>query len=311
MNLKHLLYITTIAEERSISEAARKLFVEQSSLSHCLKKNEEEIGMPLFLRTTPLTLTYAGEIYLQTARKILSLERELYKQMEDIRNDHRGRIIIGLLPRIGNITLPYIWPQYQAQHPLIDICLVEENRAQLDNMLERGLIDLTFTTSFNHNPNFTYELIFEEDLLMLTPQKYLEQNPPNPSVSDSRDFDVGFYSKTPFILLKPAHKLRRLVNNFFKDHDFEPNVILETDSPTLCADLVMQGLGVTIIPSTTVARIADINAHTCIQRLGSQYRRALGIAYKKNAYMPQYMQDFISVSKEVIASKYPPGFYSE
>ena len=67
MNIRHLKYITTIAEERSISEAARKLFVEQSSLSHCLKKNEEEIGMPLFLRTTPLVPTYAGEVYLETA----------------------------------------------------------------------------------------------------------------------------------------------------------------------------------------------------------------------------------------------------
>ncbi len=309
MNIRHLKYITTIAEERSISEAARKLFVEQSSLSHCLKKNEEEIGMPLFLRTTPLVPTYAGEVYLETARKILALERQLYKQMDDIGQNRHGRIIIGTLPRIGVITLPYIWPEYQEKYPQIEIRLVEESRNELDRMLERGLIDLTFTTRLNRNPSFSYELVLEEDLLMLTPNSFFRRNYLHTPCEELSSFDSRQYQNLPFILLKPNHEFRNLVNRFLKDYNIDPTIILETDSPTLCTNLAMQGLGITIVPSTNVARAASISSSVSIMCLGPNYRRSLGVAYLKNAYIPKYMQDFIAMSKTQIASKYPPDFY--
>ena len=80
MNLKKLKYIVTIAELRSISKAANELFISQPSLSSILSNLEKELGVTLFNRSTsPLSLTYAGEKYVETANKILSLENNLKK----------------------------------------------------------------------------------------------------------------------------------------------------------------------------------------------------------------------------------------
>ena len=64
MTSRELLYIKTIAEEKNISKAARKLYMAQPSLSQSVQKLEEQLGVALFHRTTSgLTLTYAGECY--------------------------------------------------------------------------------------------------------------------------------------------------------------------------------------------------------------------------------------------------------
>ncbi|MGL5314367.1 MAG: LysR family transcriptional regulator, partial [Peptostreptococcaceae bacterium] len=73
MNSKKLNYIITISELQSISKAAAQLFISQPSLSNIVSNLEKELGIKLFNRTTnPISLTYAGERYIETAKKILS-----------------------------------------------------------------------------------------------------------------------------------------------------------------------------------------------------------------------------------------------
>lgn len=76
MNTRQLQYVLTVAEERSFSAAAEKLMISQPSLSQFMQKLEGELGANLFERTVPLSLTQAGELYVQMARKMLVEEAE-------------------------------------------------------------------------------------------------------------------------------------------------------------------------------------------------------------------------------------------
>lgn len=78
MTDRQLKYLITLAEEGNMTTAAQKLFISQPSLSYLLGHVEQELGAELFHRnTTPLTLTEAGESYVETARKILGIKREV------------------------------------------------------------------------------------------------------------------------------------------------------------------------------------------------------------------------------------------
>ena len=67
MTSKELLYVKTVADEKNISRAAKKLFMAQPSLSQSIQRIEESVGTPLFNRTSSgLTLTFAGERYYHT-----------------------------------------------------------------------------------------------------------------------------------------------------------------------------------------------------------------------------------------------------
>ena len=97
MTSKELLYVKTIAEEKSISQAAKLLFIAQPSLSQALSRIEDNLGTPLFTRTTGgLNLTYAGERYYQTACRILKIYENLEGEISDINGLRTGRIRMGI-----------------------------------------------------------------------------------------------------------------------------------------------------------------------------------------------------------------------
>ena len=85
MDTRYLTYILTIAEERNMTRAAKKLYVSQSSLSQYLTRLEQELGTPLFLRTRgELVLTPAGELYAQAAKKVLGIKKQLCKDIAEL-----------------------------------------------------------------------------------------------------------------------------------------------------------------------------------------------------------------------------------
>ena len=91
-----MLYVYTIWQQGSFSKAAEKLYLTQPTLSMAIRKLEKELGVPLFDRKHhPLKLTEAGEIYLDTARKIRQLEREQTQKLQDIQNLVTGTIRLG------------------------------------------------------------------------------------------------------------------------------------------------------------------------------------------------------------------------
>ena len=82
MDLRQLNYITVIAEELNLTRAAERLFVSQSTLSLYLSRLEKELGIRLFSRkNNRLVITAKGELYVETARKMLDMQKELYEQL--------------------------------------------------------------------------------------------------------------------------------------------------------------------------------------------------------------------------------------
>lgn len=78
MDRREIEYVIVIAQEKTLSKAADRLFVSQPALSRFLLKLEDELGLPLFeRRKRQLIPTYAGELYLATARSILQLQQKL------------------------------------------------------------------------------------------------------------------------------------------------------------------------------------------------------------------------------------------
>jgi transposase InsO family protein len=82
MDFRQLQYLTAVAEHRNVTKAAESLYISQSALSHYIRKTEEELGVQLFDRsTTPISLTYAGQCYIQSAQRILLENQRLMKEL--------------------------------------------------------------------------------------------------------------------------------------------------------------------------------------------------------------------------------------
>jgi len=85
MDLDQMRYFIAVAECRSVTKAAQHFYISQPSLSRCIAAVEEEAGTLLLDRTSrPLSLTFAGQQYYATAKKMLELNDDLNRQLKDI-----------------------------------------------------------------------------------------------------------------------------------------------------------------------------------------------------------------------------------
>ena len=96
MNIRNIRYFVTIAQARSITSAARKLFVSQQSLSGQLKKLEEEAGTPLFYREVPLRLTPAGEVLYQDAGILLQNYDAMLTDLKAVTKEPKQTFTLGI-----------------------------------------------------------------------------------------------------------------------------------------------------------------------------------------------------------------------
>lgn len=113
-----LQYIIAIADKKSISQAARDLYISQPALTKYISTLEDELGVQLFDRTsTPIQLTYAGEVYLEYAKLQSGMEKKMRAEMEEISKMKRGRINLGIGIGQGEYWLPRILPVFSRLYP--------------------------------------------------------------------------------------------------------------------------------------------------------------------------------------------------
>jgi DNA-binding transcriptional LysR family regulator len=85
MNFNVLRYFVTVYDERSMTKAAKRLFVSQSSLSQCIRQLEKDMGVTLFERSkTSLKPTQIGEYYAYWAKQTLASEQKMKQHIFEL-----------------------------------------------------------------------------------------------------------------------------------------------------------------------------------------------------------------------------------
>lgn len=305
MDFRELQYILKIAEEKSFSKAAQKLFMAQPSLSQYIQKLEQQLGVKLFDRTTiPLQLTYAGELYVETAKNILDLKDQLTKQMEDIANLKKGRLVIGLSTLRSTYLMPKILPIFYKKFPGIEVILVEDNSSELEKMALKGSIDIAIMTFPIEENLFDCEYIFTEEILVAIPPEHpLKEKIIHDKQGNRPKIKISELSNESFILLKQDQKLHHVATNLCKKAGFKPKIILESESIEAANALVSAGMGITFIPdSLNLMRLSSPNPiYLSIEDI--PLTRELVIAYRKGRYLSKASQEFIRIMKETFVVK--------
>lgn len=143
MNLKELTYIVTIADEGSISRAAEKLYMAQSSLSQFLQLYEAELGAPLFMRTSRgVRPTASGSVFIDHARQILLQYHRAQSELWDIEELNGGRIEFGISTFRGTYLLPKVMKLFHARYPKVHVEITEKDSTYLEDMILEGLLDM-------------------------------------------------------------------------------------------------------------------------------------------------------------------------
>lgn len=311
INFLNLEYFLVAAEELNFTRAAKRLFISQQSLSNHISNMEKEFDVVLFNRTTPLTLTYAGEALKSQARKMLELKDETYRELTDIKDFSVGKLTIGLSHTRGRVILPEILPVYKERFPNIDLKLVEGNSSELAGDLLHGDVDLIIDMLPFKVENVETVPICQEEILLAVPDAVLERAFPGKleeiKAQLSEHVDLGILSECPFLLINPGNRVRTIADEMFEEAQITPKIALETENIETVLALAAKGMGITFYPKMFISGRKAVP-----QKLSDQiplnfysldYTKAhgiLAIGYHKGHYMSQATKEFIQIAKETI-----------
>lgn len=113
MEKEKLRYLQIVAEEGNLTKAAKRLYISQPALTACINKLEKKYGVKFLEREAkPIRLTYAGERFLAMGQQILNLQDRLKEEMEEIAQERRGRLRIGLEILVGIFGFHTYYPSF-------------------------------------------------------------------------------------------------------------------------------------------------------------------------------------------------------
>lgn len=303
MNLKEIEYIVKIADERNVTHAAEKLFLTPSALNQQLLHLEREIGTQLFFRSRAgWTPTEAGEIYLNTAREMLRMKRETYKQLQDIATAKKGNLSIGFPPERGAAMFTSVYPDFHMQYPdiTINVCEVSVHRQQ--QLIKNGDIDIGFLTlTDSQKTDDEHIFITSEEIVLAIPTGHPLCEAVVPSAGGLfQELDVVTLRYEPFALMYKESTIRELIDSIFRQAGFAPSVLFETARTHTILSMVSAKMCCGLVSSTyCMEPFPGVSFYS----LPSHPTWNLTASYRKGSYLNAPAKYFISLASEYWQNK--------
>lgn len=293
MNIKHAQYMLTVLKEGSITSAAKKLYISQPSLSQMIKLVENTLGTPIFNRSTdPITLTYAGEKYIEAAKKILTINDNLIKEIEEINHEEHGTIKLGIPVQRAMQVMPYVLPRFYARYPHVKVDVRESGSANTEAAVLDGNVDLACLTTYPKHEELNYILIEEEELVLLTSRnsQLAKRIPSGTPIS------ITEAKNEKFISSKVGHSVRDTQDRLFVTYDIQPEILMETSSIEVGKRTAIACDAVMICPINYIEMTPELHPGCCVYPIqGIEQRRSFYVCHRKELYLTKYMRDFIEI----------------
>lgn len=247
MDLRQLRYFAQIVESGSLSKASRQLFIAQPALSQQLTKLEEEVGKPLFSRSSRgVTPTENGLALYNHARFMLrQLEQALSIARQESGAVH-GMVSVGLPATTCAALGLALVRRIRERYPSIMLNVVEGMSGHLGQMMRLGQLDLAVLFANDVAPDLSVEPLLEEELFVMLPRASTLVGPRRSNIT------IEEAAGLPLILPTGAHGLRRRIAAEFEKRNLQARIVAEIDSLSLLMSCVYDRMGATIKPMAAV-----------------------------------------------------------
>jgi LysR family hydrogen peroxide-inducible transcriptional activator len=289
MELQQLRYLAAVAESHSFTGAAGLCHVTQPTLSHQIKKLEEEVGEPLLQRRRKgAFLTPLGEQVYRHAQEILRNVESVQQAASAFSRHVQGNLKIGVIPTIAPYFLPGLLRLSQKRHPGIRFHMTEEPTEYLLTSLGKGTLDLAILSPPIANDSLQTLDLFEDEFLLALPANHF--------LAKSRQLSLRVLRELPMILMNDAHCLRGQTISFCQRAGFAPNVFIQSSQLDTVLGMVETGQGISLVPA--MARKAFRHRKVVFRSLRPEkLSRWISLAWSKQMTPSRAFSAFVEVCK--------------
>ena len=243
MDLRQLRYLVALADEQHFTRAAAREHIAQPALSQQIRRLEQEVGLPLFDRTTRrVTVTDAGMTLVARARRILSEVDGANAEMQALAGVKAGHVTVGTMHTMGPVDVSLALALFHERHPGVELTVREQSSEELAEMLRDDVLDLAFlsVTERIESHELSLHQLVSEELVAVLPL----DNP----LAGRRRVRMAELADEQFVSYREGARLRELLTFAAHSAGFEPQIKLESNESERIRRLVARGMGVAILP---------------------------------------------------------------
>jgi DNA-binding transcriptional LysR family regulator len=249
MDLRHLRYFIAVAEEEHFTRAAERLHMAQPPLSQAIRQLESELAVQLLERTTRrVTLTAAGQAYLERARSILDDLADASEHVRRVAAGLVGHLVIGCVGSVTYSLLPQLSRGLAAELPGVDFAFRGEMLVPDQvTALREGQIDVALLRPPVADLGLTVEPVRQDRLAVALPEAH-----PLAAVSQVR---VKQLAGNELIVHSASRRsvMYDVALGLLRDAGIEPQIRHEVGETSTLVTLVAGGLGIAIVPAPVSA----------------------------------------------------------
>jgi DNA-binding transcriptional LysR family regulator len=239
MELYQLRSFVAVADVGHLTRAAEKLHVSQPAVSAQIKALEDELDLVLFERTSSgMVLTSAGARLLTDAERVLAAAEALRTVAKALKGEVSGKVRVGTTSDPGFIRVGEFLNTTIARHPLVQVELHQEITGAAFAKVRDGELDASFYYGEIEHPGVEALRLRGSSYRVAAPAAWKRR---------VVDADWGEIATQPWVITPSISTHHKLVRALFEKHGVEPTRVVEADQETVIANLVVSGVGLSLI----------------------------------------------------------------
>lgn len=289
MELNYIREFVLLAETCNFQETADRLFIAQSSLSRHIKAIEEELGAPLFERTTRrVSLSHFGKLFLPYAREIARVQYEYTTAFFNEMEETRSTVTVGSIPSMAQYHITDVLARFQKENRSVGLDIIEADSIQLIEQLRKGECDFAFLRETDDSNNEFHKIPFATDhLTAVCPVGHPLASRPETAFDKLRH--------EPLLMLGKDTFMYSLCVAACRQSGFEPEIVFTGRRADNIIDLVAKGMGIALLMKKPVEYLQspDVVAVDITPKITT----TISLAYTRNKPMSVAATHFLNSVK--------------
>lgn len=254
MDIQYIREFISVAKTCNLPLAADQHYISPSLLSLHIRKIEEELGYPLFDRTSrSMLLNKQGQFFLLYAKKIVSAYDEYLNRSAKALDNRFRQLHIGLIGSVAQTTTENLIADFYKDHPDVRLYVKSRDYPQiLTNFLSTGQCDFVFLyDSDTHMEGITIVPLFTDTLVAVVSPEHPLSAKTEVSANDLRNENI--------LMQNTDIKIHQKITQFFSEQGTTLNIAFAVNSHSLMENMLEVNSGIGLMMQSSAERMRNKN----------------------------------------------------
>jgi len=290
MQIESLKVFCDLVETKSFTKAAQANQVTQSAVSQTISALERQFKSLLIERSKKhFRLTAEGEVLYDYSKRLLQTYGVIQSKVQELKHEIAGQVRVAAVYSVGLHDLPPYLKRFLKEHPAVNLHVAYRRENQVHGDVLGNLVDLGLVAYPARDAKLEIVPVREDPLVLVCP--------PEHRLAKLKSVKLKGLAGEKFISFDPDMPTRKALDRYFKEQDVVVEHVREFDNIETMKRAVEIDSGIAILPEPTV-RQEVANRTLAAVKLEGNYRRPLGVIYRKDKVLSPAMKAFIQLLKE-------------